>query len=266
MRIVLGLEARDVEEVVALLDPQPAKHPALPERSRVDAIGHDRRGRAVAREVVRADHLGVGHQPVRQHAGQALGEREDRPPEGTPFGAALLDPVHVQERGRAGGREQRQEEGVRGVHDERGVEALAGGMEAGEQRVHGGVEVLGADRRQVDQTRAAKVRAARRRPAAGRGRRGGRRAGGRGAAVDGDVEVARHEARRELREERLVAAVAPGDAARADERDPEAPEPRHSGSPERRNQRPMARAGTLLRRWTRRRWATSSRRWRQSQA
>ena len=115
--------------------------------------------------------------------------------------------------------------------------------------MHRGVEVLGADRRQVHEVRAAVARAACRRalsaPAAGR------------AAVDRDLEVARHEPRRELREERLVPSVAPGNATRADERHSQLP---HSGSAGRRNQRPMACVGTLRRRWTNWRWATSSRR------
>ncbi len=154
-----------------LLDPEAAQDSALPERARGDAVGDDVRARTVAREVVRADHFGIGDQKVGQEAGEALGERVDRAPERAPLGAALLDAVDVQDAGRPGGGEQREEEGIGGVYDQRGVESFADRMQAGGERMHRGVEVLGADRRQVHEVRAAVARATRRRalsaPAAG---------------------------------------------------------------------------------------------------
>jgi hypothetical protein len=66
---------------------------------------------------VTADHLGVGHQDVGQHAGEALGEGVDEAAERTPLGAAFLDAVHVQRDRRAAGLEKRQEQGVGRVHD-----------------------------------------------------------------------------------------------------------------------------------------------------
>ena len=91
-----------------------------------------------------------------------------------------------------------------------------------------GVEVLGAERRQHDEARAAMAARA---PAPDVVR----------AAVDGDVEAARDEPRRELVAERLVAAVAARDAAAAEQGDARAGRAPHSGSPAIPNQRSTAR-------------------------
>ena len=185
-------------------------------------------------------------------AGEPLGERVDRPAEGPPLGAALLDAVDVEQRRHAGDGEQRQEEGVGRVDDERRVEALARRVETGEQRVDGGVEVLRAQRRQDDQTDAA--------PALGPAPDIVR------ATVDGDLEAAGDEPGGELGVQGLVAAVATRDAAAAEQRHAGPAHPSSpSGRPPVANQRSSCAAGALLRPWIRRRRAQSARRSRQSQ-
>ena len=220
---------------------------------------------AVAVEVVAADHLGVGHQRVGDDAGQPLGQSVDRPPQRPPLAASLLDAVDVEGGGHPGQPEQRHEEGVGGVDHQRGVVAAVGGVETGEQGVDGGVEVLageGGEHHQLDAAPAPEMARCGVRP-----------------AVDGDRETGGCQPGRQLLHQGLVAAVAAGDAAAAEQGHPQrsaggrrhSAQPfddaraAHSGAPGRPNQQSISAAGTVRRPWTSRRRARISRRWRQSQ-
>ena len=140
MRVVLGFEAGDVEEVAAAREPQLRQQARRRERPRRDPVGDHRGGRTVPGEVMVVDHPGVGHQRVGQGAGEPLGEGVDGASERSPLGPPLLDAVHVEGDGYAAAGEQRQEEGV-GLDHERGGEAAGAGVEQ-QRRVWLGVSRL----------------------------------------------------------------------------------------------------------------------------
>ena len=124
--VVLGLEARDVEDVAAALEPQPVEDREVLRRAEVGAVGDEDRLLSVALEVVAADLLRVRDDDVGQDAREPLGKGIDGLPRPVPLPPVPLEPVDVQEDARSGAEEARQAagEGVGPVADEDGVVAL----------------------------------------------------------------------------------------------------------------------------------------------
>ena len=208
VRVVLRLEAADVEKVAPGFESQLVQDRVRDDGLGLDAIADHRRAAAVPAAVVVGDDLGVADRCARQQAGQAFGEGVHEAAGPAPFRSSLLDSVHVQGGTDAPRPEQRQEDRIRAVDDQRGAGAAGEErrVEAGEQRVDGGVAVLRAQRRQHHQFDAA-VRAAPPVDVVG-------------PAVDGDRPTAFRQAGRQRLDHRLVAAVCRGYAAAADDQNP----------------------------------------------
>jgi hypothetical protein len=202
--VVLRLEARD-DEMVAVGGQSQLRDPlgrsALQDRRAVaDQLGRD----AELPVVVVGDARRVGDEGVRPPHAVLLGEPVVRPPTRAPLRPLPLQTVHVERDGDAARPQDREEGGVRGVEDERGVGAPSrDGVEGREAGVAQGLQLLLPQRRQMHHLHAEEL------GLAGLG----------SARVDRDAVAAVDQAAADLLDGGLEPAVGGGDAPRADHGD-----------------------------------------------
>ena len=205
MRVVLGLEAAHVQEVIARFEPEP-----LERRARARPVGQrpvrdEVRLGAVVVAVVALDDARVGDQRIGQDRREVLREPVVGPRGQAPLSAPAFDPVDVERDRDARQPRDEREDGVGGVADQDRVVTRRKRVHDRQHRVHDRVGVLQPQRRKDHQADATVALA-------------------RGSdvvrpAVDGDVVTARGQPRPALFGEGLEAAVVGRDAARAEDRE-----------------------------------------------
>jgi hypothetical protein len=209
--VVLRLEARDVKDVAPGFESKPLERREPGRGREIRAIRNVDGILSIGLAVIGLDRAGVRHDDVRQHARETLRKRVGELSESIPLSPVSFEAVHVQDDAHRRSEEpgQTAEEGVHAVADEHRVVALGRGVEARKRRVDDGVEVLPAQRRKMDDARAAM----------GRHDRGDAVR----PRVNRDVVPPRGEAGGELFGKRLEPAVRGGNSARAKYRDLHAP-------------------------------------------
>ena len=154
VRVVLGLQAPDEEDVLARLEPQALERLRARVPGVLDAVGHDADAAPVAALEHVRDRVRVGDGLVRPARRRALGEAQVGLRRCRPLAPVRVEAVDVDD-----GRDPRptgdQAHGrVAGDEHQRDVGAQpTGSVQRGQERVHEGVQVLVAQGGQVDQAR-----------------------------------------------------------------------------------------------------------------
>src|SRR5258708_677651 len=204
-RIVLRLEAADIENVAPRLQTEAGEHVGIRLVGELGAVWDDRGLRTEGLPVVAGDNVGVGHAPAGEGDGERLATCIDRLSEHVPLAAAALDAIDVDGYRDPRGAQQREHEGIRGIADQHGVEIAPQRIERREQAMADGLEVLVADSRKLDALDALPLRERQApRPT-------------RAPAVDGHIVTAQDQPASQFRGEGLEAAIARRNAARAED-------------------------------------------------
>ena len=114
-RIVLRLEAADIEDVVLSSQPEALQHVRVTLRRKVRAVGDGDRICAVLFTVVTSDHLGVGDDSVGETHRERLADGVPRAAKKVPLAPATLDAIDVDGHGQSRRAEKRKHEGVRRI-------------------------------------------------------------------------------------------------------------------------------------------------------
>ncbi len=204
--VVLGLQARHVEDVALRSETQAIERLASGRLGQIAAVGDEDGGHAVTVAVVVLDDLCIRHDRVRDDRRKRFRDAVGKLSKSVPLAPVALEAVYVQDDARLAGQpRQKRRRGIDRIADEDGVKTFEGRVDAGEDPVHDGIEVLRRNGRKNTDPRAAPRRKVRLRVAR--------------AGVHRDLVSARSQARRKLLGERLESAVTGGDPAGAENAD-----------------------------------------------